>query len=181
MKKYAAFMTRRVSLDGVVRLGQSYGEWAEPADVKPNDWKDMVLPHPEVSTAYTAYVLRCMAEIAEELRRPEDAAKYRAVSETCRAAYQKAFGNDLDTDRQALLVRPLAFDLLTKEQTAYAKKRLVDALEHYGWRLGTGFLSTPLILEVGMATHSSILAWRIPWTEEPGGLQSMRLQRVRHD
>ena len=32
-----------------------------------------------------------------------------------------------------------------------------------------------------MATHSSILAWRIPWTEELGGLQSMRLQRVRHD
>ena len=36
-------------------------------------------------------------------------------------------------------------------------------------------------LEKGMATHSSILAWRMPWTEEPGGLQSMGLQRVRHD
>ena len=36
-------------------------------------------------------------------------------------------------------------------------------------------------LEKGMATHSSILAWRIPWTEEPGGLQSMGSQRVRHD
>ena len=36
-------------------------------------------------------------------------------------------------------------------------------------------------LEGGMATHSSILAWRIPWTEEPGGLQSMGSQRVRHD
>ena len=35
-------------------------------------------------------------------------------------------------------------------------------------------------LEEGMATHSSILAWRIPWTEKPGGLQSMGLQRVRH-
>ena len=35
-------------------------------------------------------------------------------------------------------------------------------------------------LEEGMATHSSILARRIPWTEEPGGLQSMRSQRVRH-
>ena len=35
-------------------------------------------------------------------------------------------------------------------------------------------------LEKGMATYSSILAWRIPWTEEPGGLQSMWLQRVRH-
>ena len=36
-------------------------------------------------------------------------------------------------------------------------------------------------LEKGMATHSSIVAWRIPWTEEPGSLQSMRLQRVGHD
>ena len=36
-------------------------------------------------------------------------------------------------------------------------------------------------LEKEMATHSSILAWRTPWTEEPGGLQSMGLQRVRHD
>ena len=32
-------------------------------------------------------------------------------------------------------------------------------------------------MEKGMATHASILAWRIPWTEEPGGLQSMRSQR----
>ena len=36
-------------------------------------------------------------------------------------------------------------------------------------------------LKEEMATHSSILAWRIPWTEEPGGLQSMGLQRVGHD
>ena len=36
-------------------------------------------------------------------------------------------------------------------------------------------------LEEGMATHSSILAWRIPWTEEPGGLQSIGSQRVRHN
>ena len=36
-------------------------------------------------------------------------------------------------------------------------------------------------LEKGMATHSSILTWRIPWTEESGELQFMGLQRVRHD
>ena len=36
-------------------------------------------------------------------------------------------------------------------------------------------------LEKEMSTHSSILAWRIPWMEEPGGLQSMGSQRVRHD
>ena len=37
------------------------------------------------------------------------------------------------------------------------------------------------LLEEGMAIHSSILSWRIPWIEETGGPQSMRLQRVRHD
>ena len=36
-------------------------------------------------------------------------------------------------------------------------------------------------LEKEMTTHSNILAWRIPWTEEPGGLQSIESQRVRHD
>ena len=44
------------------------------------------------------------------------------------------------------------------------------------WSLGR---EDPLKKE--MATHSSVLAWEIPWTEEPGGLQSVGLQRVGHD
>ena len=40
---------------------------------------------------------------------------------------------------------------------------------------------TANLWEKEMATHSSILAWRIPWTKEPGGLQSIVLQRIRHD
>ena len=36
-------------------------------------------------------------------------------------------------------------------------------------------------LEMGTATHSSLLAWKIPWTEEPGGLQSLGSQRVRYN
>ena len=43
------------------------------------------------------------------------------------------------------------------------------------------FLGQEDSMEKGMATHSSILAWRILWTEEPGGLQSMVSQRVGHD
>ena len=43
------------------------------------------------------------------------------------------------------------------------------------------FLAREDPLEKEMATHSSILAWEIPWTEEPGRLQSMGSQRVRHD
>jgi len=43
------------------------------------------------------------------------------------------------------------------------------------------FLGQEYPLEKKMATYSKILAWRIPWTEEPGRLQSMGSQRVRHD
>ena len=43
------------------------------------------------------------------------------------------------------------------------------------------FLGQEDPLDKEMATHSSVLAWRIPWTEEPGELQSMGSQRVRHD
>ena len=43
------------------------------------------------------------------------------------------------------------------------------------------FLGQEDSLEKGMAIHSSVRAWRIPWTEEPGGLQSIGLQRVGHD
>ena len=48
------------------------------------------------------------------------------------------------------------------------------------WETRVQSLSWEDPLEKRMATHSNVLAWRIPWTEEPGGLQSMGLQRVRH-
>ena len=49
------------------------------------------------------------------------------------------------------------------------------------WETGVRSLDWEDSLEKGMATHSGILAWRIPWTEEPGGLQSMGSQGVGHD
>ena len=49
------------------------------------------------------------------------------------------------------------------------------------WKTWVRSLGQEDPLEKKMATHSSILAWRIPWTEEPGRLQSTGLQRVRHD
>ena len=59
---------------------------------------------------------------------------------------------------------------------AHMVKNLPAMQETWVWSLGQEDL-----LEKGMATHSSILAWRIPWTEEPGELQSVGSQRVRHD
>ena len=48
------------------------------------------------------------------------------------------------------------------------------------WEIQVRSLGQEDPLEKGMATYFSILAWRIPWTEEPVGQQSLRLQRVRH-
>ena len=49
------------------------------------------------------------------------------------------------------------------------------------WKTRVQSLGREDLLEKEMATHSSILAWKIPWMEEPGRLQSMRSQRVGHD
>ena len=191
MAKYARFMEKRCgktmpifgehlklspeSRKYLVNAGQSYGEWAEPADVSAFRWQDFAAPHPEVSTAYTAYVLRVMARIAETLGRLEDAKEFRTYSEGCARAYQELVSGgkySLDTDRQAQLVRPLALGLLTEEQTAFAEKRLLAALEHYGWRLGTGFLSTPLILGV-LEKIDLEAAYRLLENEEIPGWLSM--------
>ena len=192
MAKYARFMEKRcgkrmpffaksVKLSKeakryFVNIGQSYGEWTEPVDVDGGfHWQDFVAPHPEVSTAYTAHVLGLMAVIAEKLGHPEDAKEFQSYSDGCRKAYQELVETEafpLDTDRQARLVRPLYFDLLTEEQTEFAKKRLIEALEHYGWKLGTGFLSTPLILYV-LASYDTEAAYKLLENEEIPGWLSM--------
>ena len=75
------------------------------------------------------------------------------------------------------------FDVLSTSWSGFPGGSVVKNLpamqeiqETWLWLLGR---EDPL--KEGMATHSSILAWRIPWTEEPGGLQSMESQRVGHD
>ena len=191
MLRYAKFMISRCGKPGgiyakplgishanrkyAVNAGQSYGEWAEPKDVRAFVWTDFAEPHPEESTAYTAWVLGIMAEICELLGKNEPVAELREYSEGAKKAYQEMVTKPrftLDTDRQAKLVRPLYMDLLTGEQTAYAKKRLIQALDNYRWRLGTGFLSTPLILYV-LADMDIEYAYRLLENEEIPGWLSM--------
>ena len=164
--KYA----RRIS-----NYGQSYGEWAEPADVNAFGVADFVSPHPEETTAYIVYLTEVMAKIADILGKPEDKARYLSYAEKVRQGYRKLVETkkfSLDTDRQAKLVRPLYFKLLDETQTEYAKERLLKALERYGWRLGTGFLSTPLILYV-LAQMDIAYAYRLLENEERPGWLSM--------
>ncbi|MBR5960860.1 MAG: family 78 glycoside hydrolase catalytic domain [Clostridia bacterium] len=191
MLRYAKFMISRCGKWGgiysrplgisrenrkyAVNAGQSYGEWAEPKDVKAFVWTDFAVPHPEESTAYTAWVLGIMAEICEILGKRDSIPMLREYSEGAKRAYQEMVSTEkfsLDTDRQAKLVRPLYMGLLNEDQTAFARKRLIRALENYGWRLGTGFLSTPLILYV-LADMDIEYAYRLLENEEIPGWLSM--------
>ncbi len=194
MVKYARFMIRRcgkrMPIFGekirlseenrkyFVNLGQSYGEWSEPAEICAFQWTDFCAPHPEVSTAYTAYIMGIMADAAEKYGTKEEAALFREYHIGCKRAYQELVTTEaypLDTDRQAQLVRPLALDLLTLEQKEFAKKRLIQALENYNWRLGTGFLSTPLILGV-LTDIDPEAAYRLLENEQiPGWLAMPKL------
>ena len=188
MRRYAKFMqnrcgkwyptAKRTGLHGkdkryLSNYGQAYGEWAEPESVHHMTWKDCAVPHPEVATAYTAHVMDCMAEIETALGNEAEASSYREFAAGCRRSYQalrRMPAYPLDTDRQAQLVRPLAFKLLDKTQTEYTQKRLLSALEHFSWCVGTGFLSTPLILNV-LADIDLEAAYRLLENEEmPGWL-----------
>ena len=157
----------------ISNYGQSYGEWAEPSDVCAFAISDFINPHPEETTAYLVYMLEHMAEIAELLGKVKDKELYLKKANLVREGYQKLIETDkynYDTDRQAKLVRPLYLNLLNERQKAFAKKRLLLALENYGWRLGTGFLSTPFILYV-LADMDVEYAYRLLENEQmPGWL-----------
>ena len=169
MVKYAYFMINRagkwggpyakpvhVSLKNrkyFVNCGQSYGEWAEPNDVMAFQWYDFSAPHPEESTAYTYFTLKRVLEIADIIGKNDDKRlkKIKEYSDGAKRAYQEYVSKpkySLDTDRQAKLVRPLYMGLLDDKQAEFAKQRLIKAMDNYGWRIGTGFLSTPMIMDV---------------------------------
>lgn len=156
-----------------VNFGQSYGEWTEPKDVFVNDWKSIVLPNPEESTAYTAYILGLMCEIAEHMHDKANLPLFKKYASGCTEAYRELITHEeysLNTDRQAKLVRPLYMNLIDGITRDYAKERLIKALDNYGWRLGTGFLSTPFILDV-LASINIEYAYRLLENERmPGWL-----------
>ena len=189
--KYADFMIKRAGKWGgiyakpmhlshknrkyAVNCGQSYGEWAEPNDVCAFKWTDFASPHPEESTAYTYFTLKRVLEIAKILKKPssKELDRIKEYSEGAKRAYQELVTKpkfSLDTDRQAKLVRPLYMGLLNEEQEKFAKKRLIQAMEKYRWRIGTGFLSTPMILDV-LSKENVEYAYRLLENEEmPGWL-----------
>ena len=166
MKKYADSLLKKIEKDGHYEKGVHLGEWLEP-----EEFRDKVngaqAKHPEECTAYLYLTMTTMAEIAELLGENSDA--YRKAAEQAKAIYPKYA--ELDTDRQAKLVRPLALGLLDGEEKQKVQERLVRAVESYNHRVGTGFMSTAFLLGELTKAGAVETAYKVLLnTEKPGWL-----------
>lgn len=168
MKKYAEYLFSKLEKDGHYEKGVHLGEWLEPEEFRDTVYGTKA-KHPEECTAYLFLAMSTMAEIASLLGEETYAAKLTETAKAAKKAYPRFA--ELDTDRQAKLVRPLALGLLEGETKVKAQKRLKQAVEHYRYRVGTGFLSTPFVLPVLTEAGESETAYKMLLnTEKPGWL-----------
>ena len=166
MQKYADALLSRIEKDGHYEKGVHLGEWLEPEEFRDKVYGAKA-KHPEECTAYLYLTMTTMAEISALLGKPGD--EYQKAAERAKAAYAQYA--ELDTDRQAKLVRPLALGLLDGEDKEKAQARLVKAVEHFNYRVGTGFLSTPFLLGTLTEAGASETAYKVLLnTEKPGWL-----------
>ena len=166
MKKYTDTLLKKIEKDGHYEKGVHLGEWLEPMEFRDTIYGAKA-KHPEECTAYLYLTMTTMAEIASLLGEPSK--EYIAAAEKAKQAYTKFA--ELDTDRQAKLVRPLALGLLDGEQKKAAQMRLVRALESFNYRVGTGFLSTPFLLDELTKAGAAETAYKVLLnTEKPGWL-----------
>jgi len=156
----------------IYEKGFHLGEWLEPEEFR-DDVRDRGLSRAEEATAYLHYSMRHLQEVAEALGEIEDAAVYAEYAEGAKNAYAQLVLADggIDTDRQAKLVRPLALGLVDGVTRDRVADRLVRAVENRGYRVGTGFLSTPFLLPVlSEAGHPDVAYRMLENTEAPSWL-----------
>lgn len=185
MKAFAEFSIRRASktfLTNWFRKNphkkytydcyQHFGEWLEPKGVEPGNFiVNIILPKPEEATAYLHYEMRCMSEVAEILGLKADQQRYAEYAQGAKKAYNNLFVEKgmIDTSRQAKLVRPLALGLLDGDARRNVENRLEQALVENDWKIGTGFLSTPLLLPALAAAGKLEAAFKVLENEESPG------------
>ena len=166
MKKYADYLLKNLEKDGHYEKGVHLGEWLEPEEFRDKVYGAKA-KHPEECTAYLYLTMSTMSEIASLLGEPS--ADYEKAAKRAKEVYAQYA--ELDTDRQAKLVRPLALGLLDGEKKKTAQTRLVKAVENFRYRVGTGFLSTPFLLPMLSEAGASETAYRLLLnTEKPGWL-----------
>lgn len=150
----------------VIDRGYDFGEWLRPGESGLKSiLHNVVHTNSAVATAYLARSASMLAQTAALVGEHADADRYRKLSMDVARAWRAAFvsrgGARIADDRQDDYVRALAFDLLENDQKAPAIARLVELIEQADDHLGTGFLSTPLLLSTLTDHGRADVAFRI--------------------
>lgn len=158
----------------IIETGFHYGEWLEPGRPMYRDFiKDFVNVDTEVTTAWFYYSMNEVAQMARVLGKQGDVEKYSGLASKIRDAYQEHFLLQLalNSDRQCRLVRPVAMNLSTPDQTTALTDELARRVAANDYKIGTGFLTTWKIMEVLSESGHVDTAYRLLENEkEPGWL-----------
>lgn len=164
---YAEYLLKNQEKDGSFCKGVQLGEWLEPLEFRDKGPKEK---HPEEATAYFFLAMHTIARIASLLEKNEEAEVLRNAAGRAKDVYRRKLF-DTDAVRPSKLVRPVAFGLLTDEECKAAVSRLNQVVRDFGYRVGTGFLSTPFLLTVLARNGYIPTAYSIlENTENPGWL-----------
>ena len=176
MEKYlAAIQTDNPDFLWKKNYGIPFGDWLSPEGPTPEDL---------IATAYWAYDVSLMRQMAHAAGKTDDEHRYAALFEKIKEAFNKAYVrsdgfvggvapppvfasgtarklSDQPIDTQTSYVLSLYMNLLPNDLRSVSAKRLVDKIQANGWRLNTGFLGTPYLLEVLADTGYSDVAYRL--------------------
>ncbi|WP_432246149.1 family 78 glycoside hydrolase catalytic domain (plasmid) [Arthrobacter sp. G.S.26] len=148
----------------IVDTGFQYGEWLRPGENAIFSATDARRRGAVVATAYFEHSARVLSSIATILGRRDDHDQFLALADSVRHAWRSTYlhaDGRIGTDRQDDYVRAIAFGLLTEDETAAAANRLISKIDAAGGHLGTGFLSTPLLLDALVETGHEDVAWKL--------------------
>lgn len=131
----------------IIESGLHWGEWCEPGV---DGGRELIRPKQEITSAYTHYSMRLLAEMLQAIGMEEEAAQCREFSEGAKKAYNHHFVKDgtILAPRQAPMVRALALGLLDEKTASSVAAQLNRDVIARNYQVGTGFLSTPFVLGV---------------------------------
>ncbi|WP_405668077.1 glycoside hydrolase family 78 protein [Streptomyces sp. NBC_01166] len=166
------YPSMRAWVDAVERLagpgrvwgeGFQFGDWLDPAAPADDPGRAMT-PPTLVATACFAHSARLLARTAEVLEDKADADRYDALADSVRAAFRDRFhtgGGVLEEETQTAYALALCFRLLEDDERAEAGRRLAELVTEGGFRIGTGFLGTPLVCDALTETGHTETAYRL--------------------
>lgn len=168
MAHYIDYLLR--NSENFLRPNIGYGDWVPAGAVTPKD---------VLATAYFAYVVRLMAEIAEALSRPEDARHYRELFEAIKTAFNNAYvrrDGRIKGETQTVYALALDLDLLPEDLRPSALHHLVTDIEERDGHLSTGFVGTRHLMLALTRMSRTDVAYRLLLQETyPSWLYTVRM------